>query len=37
MTDHGSQFYANEAEGRRRGQAAFEAGLKQRSILTRLD
>ena len=25
MTDHGSQFFANESEGRRRGQAAFEA------------
>ena len=25
MTDHGSQFFANEAEERRRGQAAFEA------------
>ena len=25
MTDHGSQFFANEYKGRRRGQAAFEA------------
>lgn len=39
MTDHGSQFFANEAEGRRRGEAAFEAELKRlgiRHILARI-
>ena len=32
MTDHGSQFFANEAEGRKRGQAAFEAELERLGI-----
>ena len=32
MTDHGSQFFANEAEGRRHGQAAFEADLERPGI-----
>ena len=32
MTDHGSQFFANEAEGRKRGKAAFEAELKRLNI-----
>ena len=32
MTDHGSQFFANEAEGRRRGEAAFEAELRRLGI-----
>ena len=32
MTDHGSQFFANEAEGRRRGESAFEAELKRLNI-----
>ena len=39
MTDHGSQFFANEAEGRRRGEAAFEAELKRlntRHVLARI-
>ena len=39
MTDHGSQFFANEAEGRRRGEAAFEAELKRlgiRHVLSRI-
>ena len=32
MTDHGSQLFANEAEGRRRGEAAFEAELRRLGI-----
>ena len=39
MTDHGSQFFANEAEGRRRGETAFEAELKRlgiRHVLSRI-
>ena len=32
MTNHGSQLFANEAEGRRRGEAAFEAELKRLGI-----
>ena len=32
MTDRGSQFFANEAEGRRHGQAAFEAELERLGI-----
>ena len=39
MTDHGSQFFANEVEGRRRGEAAFEAELKRlgiRHVLARI-
>ena len=32
MTDHGSQFFANEAEGRRRGESAFESELKRLNI-----
>ena len=32
MTDHGSQFFANEAEGRRRGEAAFESELERLNI-----
>ena len=39
MTDHGSQFFASEAEGRRRGEAAFEAELKRlgiRHVLARI-
>ena len=39
MADHGSQFFANEAEGRRRGEAAFEAELTRlgiRHVLARI-
>ena len=32
MTYHGSQFFANEAEGRRRGQTAFEAEIERLGI-----
>ena len=32
MTDHGTQFFANEAEGRERGEAAFEAELRRLGI-----
>ena len=32
MTDHGSQFFANEAEGRRRGEASFESELERLNI-----
>ena len=39
MTDHGSQFYANEAEARRRGESEFEKKLVEldiRQILARV-
>ena len=39
MTDHGSQFYANEAEDRRRGESEFEKRLVElgiRQILARV-
>ena len=39
MADHGPQFFANAAEGRRRGEAAFEAELKRlgiRHVLSRI-
>jgi len=32
MTDHGTQFYANESESRRRGATAFEKFLVEREI-----
>ena len=36
LTDHGSQFYANEAECRRRGASAFETALAGMGIVHRL-
>ena len=39
MADHGSQFFASESEGRRRGEAAFEAELKRlgmRHVMARI-
>ena len=39
MTDHGSQFYANEAEARKRGESAYEKKLVElgiRQILARV-
>lgn len=32
MTDHGSQFYANEAEARKRGESAYEKNLVELGI-----
>ena len=39
MTDHGSQFYANETEARKRGESAYEKKLVEldiRHILARV-
>ena len=36
LTDHGSQFYANEAECRKRGESKFERQMVEKEILHRL-